>query len=81
MIPAESRMREICCVPDYVAESLERPVVPEKSPFGRNIISFSQSAPRKAISPLLIFHGRPVPGSAASHSAIAFVFISMSISA
>ena len=38
MIPAESRMREICCVPDYVAESLERPVMPEKSPFGRNII-------------------------------------------
>ena len=75
------RMFEVCCGPEYVAESLERPVGHEKSLYQRNIISFNQSVPRKAISPLLCFHGRAGPGSAASHSAIAFAFISRSISA
>ena len=53
----------------------------EKSPCLRNIIFFTQSAARKAISPLLAFHGRSGPGPAASQSAIAFAFISISISA
>ena len=53
----------------------------EKSPCFRNIIFFTQSAARKAISPLLAFHGRSGPGPAASQSANAFAFISISISA
>ena len=51
------------------------------SHFLRNIICCIHSVPRKAISPLFAFHGRSGPGSAASQSAIALAFISISISA
>ena len=47
----------------------------------RNITSFDHSAPRNAMSPLFVFHGRPGPGSEASHSATALAFVSRSISA
>ena len=73
--------RRICCGQDYVAESRHGRAGDEDPPFLRNIISVDHNAPRKAISPLFSFHGRTGPGSAASHSAIAFAFISRSISA
>ena len=47
----------------------------------RNIISCIHSAPRKAMIPLFCFHGRSGPDCAASQSAIALAFISISISA
>ena len=47
----------------------------------RNIISRIHSAPRKAMIPLFCFHGRLGPDSAASQSANALAFISISISA
>ena len=71
----------ICCGQDYVAESRSGCAGHEDPPFLRNIICVDYNAPRKAISPLFSFHGRTGPGSAASHSAIAFAFISRSISA
>ena len=74
-------MAHICCGQDYVAESRSGCAGHEDPPFLRNIISVDYNAPRKAISPLFSFHGRTGPGSAASHSAIAFAFISRSISA
>ena len=74
-------MLGICCGQDYVAESRSGCAGHEDPPFLRNIISVDYNAPRKAISPLFSFHGRTGPGSAASHSAIAFAFISRSISA
>ena len=49
--------------------------------FLRNIICCIHSVPRKAISPLFAFHGRSGPGSAASQSAIALAFSSISIRA
>ena len=49
--------------------------------FLRNIICGTHSVPRKAIKPLFAFHGRSGPGCAASQSAIALAFISISISA
>ena len=81
MIPAESRMRELCCGPGYVAGGSYRIAGHEDVPYGRNIISFSQSAVRTLMSPLFVFHGRSGPGSVASQSAMALAFISMSISA
>ena len=81
MIPAESRMRELCCGPGYVAGNPHGIAGHEDAPYGRNIISFCQSAVRTLMSPLLVFHGRSGPGSAASQSAMALAFVSMSISA
>ena len=71
----------ICCGPDYVADSPYHPATHENTPYLSNIISFTQSAARKAISPVFALHGRSDPGSAASQSAMALAFISMSISA
>ena len=75
------RLLNICCGPDYGADSPDRPLGHDKWPYRRNIISYHQSATRKAISPFLSFHGRSGPDCAASQSAIAFAFISRSISA
>ncbi len=71
----------ICCGPDYVADSPYHPAAHENTPYLSNIISFTQSAARKAISPVFALHGRSDPDSAASQSAMALAFISMSISA
>ena len=70
-----------CCGPDYVADGPHRPAAREKLAVSGNIISFTQSAARKAISPVFALQGRSGPGSAASQSARALAFISMSISA
>ena len=63
------------------ADSPYHPAAHENTPYLSNIISFTQSAARKAISPVFALHGRSDPGSAASQSAMALAFISMSISA
>ena len=70
-----------CCGPDYVAGSPHGPAAHEDLPYPGNIISFTQSAARKAISPVFTLQGRCGPGSEASQSAMALAFISMSISA
>ena len=75
------RLLNICCGSDYGADGPDRPLGHDKRPYLRNIISYHQSATRKAISPFLSFHGRSGPDCAASQSAIAFAFISRSISA
>ena len=71
----------ICCGPDYVAERRHPRAGPENPPNLRNIISCVHIAFKKASNPLSSFHGRSDPGSVASHSAIAFAFVSRSISA
>ena len=71
----------ICCGAGYVAERRLRHARHENLPILRNISFCVHIAFRNAISPLFSFHGRSGPGSAASQSAIAFAFISRSISA
>ena len=84
------RVVELCVIQHnstYVADRIMvrkvriGPLGHDKRPYLRNIISYHQSATRKAISPFLSFHGRSGPDCAASQSAIAFAFISRSISA
>ena len=79
--PLNVNGHRICCGPDYVADSPYHPAAHENTPYLSNIISFTQSAARKAISPVFALHGRSDPDSAASQSAMALAFISMSISA
>ena len=81
LVSLDEVMMRLCCGQGYVAERSHRPATHGNPPSGRNIIYCSQSASRKAISPLSSFQGRSGPSSAASHSAIALAFVSRSISA
>ena len=83
--PGKGVTRAYCWV--YVAHTIMLPrgsFVPRETMnfhMLRNIISCIHSAPRKAMIPLFCFHGRSGPDRAASQSAIALAFISISISA